>query len=90
MSVRPDGQRITAFSTVRGCAHPDQHAVIVGRLHAVAPLALAVDRPPTRRDGELGADRVAVALGPFQDEPDPVVSGLGVVAQQGRRARPCG
>ncbi len=36
-------------------------------------------------DLELGTDGVAVAPGPLEDEPDPVVLRLGVVAEQGPR-----
>ena len=52
----PDGQRITTFLTSVAGPIPTSDAGIVGRLHAVAPLALAVDRPLAGRDLELGAD----------------------------------
>ena len=68
-----------------GRADADQQAGVIRRLEAVSPLALPDDRPAAHLDQDAGADRVAVAPGPPQLEPDPVVAGLRVVAQQGRR-----
>src|SRR5262249_40056316 len=66
-------------------ADPHEHPRVVRGLHAVAPLALAVDRPLAGcflelvldGDLELRADGVAVAPGALQGGPEPVGLRLG-------------
>src|SRR5205823_9853805 len=73
-----DGQ----LSHLVGGADADQEPGVVRRLHAESPLALAVDGPAADDRLDAGPDGVPVAPRPPQDQADPTVLVLRVVAQQ--------
>ena len=58
----------------------------MGGCQACSPFPLANDRPASRFDLDAGPDGVAIARGSLQAQANPVMSRLGVVAQQGRAA----
>ena len=63
----------------------DEQPGVVGRLHAHAPLALAVDRASGHLDLDAGPDGVAIAAGPHELEANPAIVGGRVVAEDGGR-----